>query len=77
MKDFDEILGDSDKRYLSNGYRNVSHAVTLHRPLGCRVYQSRDVQDVDVSVVYPTHWSSKPGGQIDPHLSSFDAMILG
>lgn len=77
MKDFDRILGDSDKRYLSNGYRNVSHAVTLHRPLDCRDYQLRDVPDIHVSVDYPQHWSSKPGGRVDPHLSSFDAVVLG
>jgi hypothetical protein len=67
----DELLGDGGRRYFGHGFRKVSHQIR-------DVFvdnQKREVTAV-AEIRYPAEWSRKKEGELRPHLSSLDAVLL-
>jgi hypothetical protein len=67
----DDCLGPGATRFFGSGYRRVRYRLddTVNRDGGVRG---------EAGVIYPADWSRKAGkGDLRPHLSTIDALILG
>jgi hypothetical protein len=68
----DEILGDSTSRFFGSGFRSVRHEVVeVSVDTGERAARAR------ARIEYPPGWSSKNSRELQPHLSSLDALTIG
>jgi len=67
----DEILGDSATRYFGAGFRQVRH-----RLYDVRVDVRNRSANLVVEVQYPSAWSKKRNRELQPHLSTIDAMTV-
>lgn len=67
---FSDLLGPSRNRYLSNGFRHVSHTVR-------DLHLDGNVNTVGrAKVEYPEDWSKKGQEALPPHLSTIDGIVL-
>ncbi|HEU4408578.1 MAG TPA: AvrD family protein [Polyangiaceae bacterium] len=69
----DDILGDSQKRFFGAGYRQVRQHV---RDVRVDAGAAKSVH-ATASIVYPAAWSKKKDRELQPHLSSVDAIVIG
>ena len=68
----DDILGDREKRFFSNGFRNVSYSLK-----NIKITSGSTEINAVGSVFYPDNWSvKKDGTQLKPHLSTLDVLLL-
>jgi hypothetical protein len=67
----DDFLGDSSTRYFGAGFRHVSHRIH-----DVRVDSAARAATALVDVRYPTAWSRKRNRELQPHLSSIDALTV-
>ncbi|PKE29916.1 hypothetical protein CWS43_14315 [Rahnella sp. AA] len=71
----DEILGPSENRFFSSGYRCSEHKVsnlTFPEP-----GENNCCLEATVSFFYPSNWSVKNAGMdVTPHLSTIDMLVL-
>jgi hypothetical protein len=65
----DLLLGDARGRFFGNGYRFIRSKVSRVRLDGER----RELQ-ASASIEYPSSWSTKRDRELEPHLSSLDAL---
>lgn len=73
-RSIDDYLGSSDKRFFSAGYRRVDYRfgeVSVTAGAGPAELNTA------VSLSYPGNWSKKATGDLRPHLSTIDAILLG
>lgn len=71
----DEILGPSENRFFSSGYRCSEHKVSnLAFP---ELGENNCCLEATVSLFYPPNWSVKNVGMdVTPHLSTIDMLVL-
>jgi hypothetical protein len=67
----DDVLGDESRRYFGTGYRKVNHRI---RDVCIDTGEKRATATAEIS--YPIEWSLKKQGELRPHLSSVDAVVL-
>ena len=65
----DTLLGDSQARFFGAGYRDVDRKVT-NVSLDTRARLVR----ANAAIIYPSSWSTKNEVELQPHLSSIDAL---
>lgn len=71
----DDYLGPGERRYFGSGFRRVRQRLADIRVLGRAEATEATAR---ASVSYPPDWSAKgAGGDLVPHLSSVDALVLG
>lgn len=70
-KSIDQILGDKEKRFFSNGFKNVKHAFKqiVIRP-------TSNEMSATGTAIYPDNWSVKQGQKLKPHLSTLDVLVF-
>jgi hypothetical protein len=68
----DDILGDSANRFFGSGFRSVRHEV-----LGVSIDTGERTARASARIEYPAGWSSKNSRELQPHLSSLDALTVG
>jgi avirulence D protein (AvrD) len=68
----DELLGDSHTRFFGSGFRRVRHAIVNVEISP----QGRGVSAV-ARIAYPAAWSTKKDRELQPHLRTLDAFIIG
>jgi len=69
----DIILGPSEGRFFSNGFRKVEHEFT---PTHVAFENGLPRVTFAVRMTYPSDWSIKPGKELNPHLSTVDAFVI-
>jgi hypothetical protein len=70
----DEILGPNTHRFFGQGFRRVSHQI---RDIEIAHRDGRGRLTATGSIAYPGDWSVKAtAGELRPHLSSIDALVL-
>ncbi len=71
----DDFLGPGDKRFFSTGYKCVNYDPA---PLQWSLPgQGDQLLTGSVALSFPGTWSTKAAGDLLPHLSTIDAIILG
>ncbi|MEV4144918.1 AvrD family protein [Amycolatopsis sp. NPDC049691] len=74
-KAVDDHLGPGAKRFFSAGYRRVGYRFG---PVVADVRSEHDTTvTTHVGLSYPGDWSKKADGDLRPHLSTIDAIVLG
>lgn len=71
LKTVDEYLGPGEKRFFAAGYRRVGHR------FGAVEIEATGEMRTEVSLEYPGNWSKRAAGDLRPHLSTIDAILLG
>ena len=70
-KTVDEYLGPGEKRFFAAGYRRVDHR------FGAVEIEAAGELRTEVSLGYPGNWSKRAAGDLRPHLSTIDAILVG
>ncbi len=71
-KTIDDILGSKDKRFFSNGFKNITHIFN-----DVSINPRLNKMAANCSAVYPENWSVKKNGtKLKPHLSTLDIMVF-
>ncbi len=68
----DDVLGDSSKRFFSNGYRNTQHTI---RDIVVNLPGREIVAKVDLTY-RNGQWASKGNRHCTPHFSSIDSILV-
>lgn len=72
----DEILGPSENRFFSSGYRSSEHHIS-NLVLRATTEEKQRCLEAVVSLSYPRNWSIKNiGMDVTPHLSTIDMLVL-
>lgn len=73
--DVDHLLGPCTARYFGTGYQRVAHQISN---LMINPHGGADGGTVEAvaSVRYPADWSRKRSGDLRPHLSTIDALLV-
>ena len=71
---YDEPLGPRSDRYFGEGYKKVSPELS-HLRLGRSITPGAENSGV-ARLTYPAAWSRKQHGELVPHVSSVDTMML-
>ena len=66
----DQLLGSSQSRYFGAGFRQVRQHIR-------DVHLDRRGVRATAQIVYPAAWSTKKNRELQPHLSSIDALAVG
>ncbi|RZS44443.1 avirulence D protein (AvrD) [Herbihabitans rhizosphaerae] len=70
LNSVDDYLGPAETRFFGNGYRRAEYDVGDIAVDGAGVRST-------VGVRYPVDWSRKAAGDLRPHLSTVDMLVLG
>ncbi|AUG78957.1 hypothetical protein CFP65_4203 [Kitasatospora sp. MMS16-BH015] len=75
LHSIDDYLGPGETRFFSRGYQRAGYDVhaLVATPAGAEEPGVRGTLDLD----YPADWSKKKDGDLRPHLSTVDALVLG
>lgn len=68
----DELLGESRTRFFGAGFRLVQHDIT-----DVEVSPRERTTAAKARIDYPASWSTKKSRELQPHLSTLDAFIIG
>jgi hypothetical protein len=68
----DDLLGDSRTRFFGAGFRLVQHEV-----IDVQLDPSTNTARASAKLEYPASWSTKKSKELQPHLSTLDAFIIG
>ncbi|HHQ6628040.1 TPA: AvrD family protein [Serratia fonticola] len=72
----DEILGPSENRFFSSGYRRSEHHIS-NLVLRANTEEKQHCLEAVVSLSYPRDWSVKNiGMDVTPHLSTIDMLVI-
>ncbi|TCO62294.1 AvrD family protein [Actinocrispum wychmicini] len=75
LDSIDDYLGAAETRFFGHGYQRVRYdvddvAVTVE-------YGGQRTIQATAAIRYPEGWSTKSGGELRPHLSTIDGVLLG
>ncbi|AGB83998.1 AvrD [Serratia sp. FGI94] len=76
IENIDDYLGDGEHRFFGMGYRRVSYEIENISVSFKKKQGDEHKLTADLSVTYPVDWSKKKSGNLTPHLSSVDVIIL-
>jgi len=75
LESIDDYLGPGDGRFFSRGYQRARYGV---RDITVAVDEQGGGVTAEADVHYPADWSTKKkAGDLRPHLSTVDALVLG
>lgn len=67
----DDLLGDRQTRFFGAGYRRIRRRVTA-----VRLSTRESAIEASAEIEYPSAWSTKTSRELQPHLSSIDALSI-
>lgn len=76
IENIDDYLGDGEYRFFGMGYRRVSYEIENASVNFKKKQGEEHTLTAALSVAYPIDWSKKKSGNLTPHLSSVDVIIL-